>query len=138
MSPAGVPMSPTINKRVLVKLRFYGVFAILAAFVSAVNDYTNYLQFGPSPSLFFAVDPSTVVDWATITAKAMTDINALLSSLATALLGAVGLLTVKAGSSSKPTHMWAAFLAAISAGLSLYCGYECHCYVLTMVTTQTF
>lgn len=131
-------MSLAINKRMLVKIRFYSVFAILAAIVWAVNHYANHVIFGAPGTIFGATDPSSSVDWPFITVKAMTDANALLTSLATALLGAVGLLIVKARDSSKSAHMWAAFLAAISGGVSLYGGYQCHCFVLTMIAYQTF
>jgi hypothetical protein len=131
-------MPLAMSKRTLAKVRFYGVFVILAASVWAVGHYANRLIFGVPGTIFGVTDPSTSADWSSITVKAMTDINALLTSLATALLGAIGLLIANAGNSSKTAHTWAAFLAAISGGVSLYCGYECHCFVLTMITNQTF
>jgi hypothetical protein len=126
-------MSLTINKQMLVKIRFYGVFVTLAAFVWAVQvlAYRNIL-YAPS-TILGTINTSSTVDWSSITVKAMTDINALLTTLGTALLGAVGLLIAKAGNSSKSGHMWAAFLAAVCGGVSLYSGYECHCFILTMV-----
>ena len=123
-------MSLAISKRMLVKIRFYGVFVILAASVWAVHHFTNHFAFGVPGTIFGVTDPSSPADWPSTTVEVMTDIDALLTTLATALLGAVGLLIVKAGGSS---HKWAAFLAAISGGVSLYCGYQCHCFVLTMV-----
>jgi hypothetical protein len=63
----------------------------------------------------------------------------LLTTLATALLGALGLIMGnKVSAGSKLRHMWAAFLAAIGGVLSLYFGYVSHLNLLAMIGNEYF
>jgi hypothetical protein len=69
-----------------------------------------------------------------MTVQAMTQTNALLTTLGTALLGALGLLiSNRTQDRATSQHMWAAFLAAAAGGLSLFFGYMSHSNLLYMI-----
>jgi hypothetical protein len=64
----------------------------------------------------------------------MVQTNGLLTTLGTALLGAIGLLiSNRAASCSKPRHLWAAFLAVACGGVSLFFGYTSHSNLLYLI-----
>jgi hypothetical protein len=67
--------------------------------------------------------------------EAFLNMNGLLITLATALLGAIGFLM---GRGRKPTHLWAGFGSAICAMLSLYFGYQAYQDLLFMFQHNTF
>lgn len=69
---------------------------------------------------------------------AFLNMNSLLTTLGTALLGAVGFLMVRGRKTSSPTHLWAGFGSAICAMLSLYFGYQAYQDILYMFQYGTF
>ena len=80
---------------------------------------------------------SEVTDLQKMTVQAMTAANGLLTTLGTALLGALGLLiSNRERHSSESRHMWAAFLAALGGGVSLYYGYVGHLNLLWMISNN--
>ena len=79
-------------------------------------------------------DPVPPDDWQKMSVQAMAQTNGLLTTLGTALLGAVGLLiSNKAADCSRPRHLWAAFLAIACGALSLFFGYTNHSNLLYMI-----
>jgi hypothetical protein len=71
--------------------------------------------------------------------QAAADTTSLLTTLATALLAALGLLlTNRNENRPKLRHRWSALLTAASAGISLYYGYVKHLYLLTMINSSCF
>jgi hypothetical protein len=69
---------------------------------------------------------------------AFLNMNSLLITLGTALLGAVGFLMVRERKTPSPTHLWAGFGSAICAMLSLYFGYQAYQDLLFMFQNSTF
>ncbi len=131
-------MLTAINMRKISRIWFYVAVVILVASVWEVQVY-EYRKIFEAPGTIFSgssENPPPPSDWQKMSAEAMAGTNGLLTTLGTALLGAVGLLMVKARENSKLRHMWAAFLAAISGGVSLYFGYMSHLNLLAMVNNQ--
>lgn len=131
-------MPMEINRRKVARIWFYIIVVILVASVWELQVYEYHKIFEAPGTIFSGSSgsPPPPSDWQKMSAEAMTGTNGLLTTLGTALLGAVGLLMVKAREGSKLRHMWAAFLAAISGGVSLYFGYVSHLNLLAMVNNQ--
>lgn len=127
------------GKRVLTRTWFYVAALLLVAAVWGLQVYMYHLAY---PSPIFSESPGTPdmpSDWQKMSMQVMTDTNGLLTTLATALLGALGLMMgrkVSGGAGAR--HMWAAFLGAIGAVLSLYFGYVSHLNLLGMISNETF
>ncbi|MGB6689855.1 MAG: hypothetical protein WBE76_18620 [Terracidiphilus sp.] len=133
-------MQLSLDKLSLRRFRFYVIVGIILASVWGIQVYMYHKIFEMPGTIFSASSgtPAPPSDWQKMSVQAMSDTNALLTTLGTALLGAIGLMLVKARETSKSLHMWAAFLAAVSGGASLYFGYVSHLNLLAMISNQTF
>lgn len=132
-------MDPTAQKH-LSRMWFYIAVALLVASVWAVQVYAYHKIFNTEGTIFSGSSgpPPAPTEWQKMAAEAMATTNGLLTTLGTALLGALGLLIGnKAADGSRVRHMWAAFLAAVGAGLSLYFGYVSHLNLLAMISSET-
>jgi hypothetical protein len=135
--------SPT-GKRVFTRTWFYIAVLLLVLTVWGLQVRIYHQAFQPPSALSPVITelsgtPAMPNDWQKMSMQAMTDTNGLLTTLATALLGALGLMMgrkVSGGAGAR--HMWAAFLGAIGAGLSLYFGYVSHLNLLAMISNETF
>ena len=126
--------------RRLNRIWFYLAVVLLVASVWAIQVYAYRKIFGTEGTIFSASSgpPAPPTEWQKMAAEAMATTNGLLTTLGTAMLGALGLLIGnKAADGSRVRHMWAAFLAAVGAGLSLYFGYVSHLNLLAMISSQT-
>jgi hypothetical protein len=81
---------------------------------------------------------SSPSQWAQLGFQAMADTNRLLTTLATGLLGALGLLLSNKSRDRLPKHLWSAFLCAMTTTLSLYYGYVGHLHLLGMIYSENF
>jgi hypothetical protein len=134
-------MPPGAEKRRIARVWFYGAVLILVASVWGVQVHMYHKIFSGPGTIFSesSSTPSPPSDWQKMSIQAMTETNGLLTTLGTALLGALGLLMSNRGrDSSKSSHMWAAFLGAVGGGISLYFGYVSHLNLLAMISNQTF
>ncbi len=114
---------------VLFRLHFYGIAIFVLTSMYAFQSYEfNKSYFPPSTVISSAPsDPSTALAWQQMEERAASEYSSSLTTLATALVGALGWMMVEARRGSKKRHtklrhIWAAFLAAIYAGVSLYYG----------------
>jgi hypothetical protein len=128
-----------IPDQVIRRIRFYCAFAALAALVwviqkheyNKLNDQTGVLSSSSS-------SPSSALEWEKMQVTAATNNCALLTTLATALLGSIGWIMVEARKTSQLRHMWAGFLAALSTGISLYYGSLTQKFLLSMLWKEAF
>jgi hypothetical protein len=106
---------PLTGRLPIARLSFYIVCIVL---VGVMWQVTNYVNSRPYPT---APDSQPEMDKAV---DAYENINNLLITLGTGLLGAMGfLLTSKPREHYRLREMWPAVLSAVFVGLSLYFGY---------------
>jgi len=123
MPAAGV----TLGTRRLI---FYSV--VIAVAIAAGYASTRGLSF----ALPTRETPTT---WQQMGVQIASEATRLLITLASALLGALGLLLGnKFAGGGRPRHLWSAFACAIGAGVSLYYGYVVHMHLLGMIGYQAF
>jgi uncharacterized membrane protein len=127
-------MHPAPKKRTTTRYWFYLAVALIALSVWGLNFYVNKAVNNPGPVLLTPLSDSQKM-----VVQVLSDTNRQLTTFATTLLGAFGfLLANKARDSSKSRHIWAAFLAAMGGGLSLYYGYMSHLFLVAMVNNEIF
>jgi hypothetical protein len=110
------------------KFGFYLGVLVLAA---AVWEVQHYLR--SAPAIYDSIPIQTEA------VSAFLEMNRLLTTLATTLLGALGLLLFggfKGKSCSR--ELWAAVVGAVSVSLSIYCGYVAYLSVISMLEEGTF
>lgn len=130
-------MAPTSERRTTIRLAFYLGLVILVATVWRVQRHMNAAAFPPNTVI--SSSDSKVTDWQRMSVAAVSDSSQLLTTLATALLGGLGLLLSNRNAHRpKPRHMWSALLAAMAAGVSLYFGFVIHSYLVGMFSYETF
>jgi hypothetical protein len=134
-------MKPRTGKRVFTRAWFYVAVLLLVLSVWTLQVHMYHQVYTGENKVLSesAGAPAILNDWQKSAIQVMTDTNGLLTTLATALLGALGLMMgrkVSGGAGAR--HMWAAFLGAIGAGLSLYFGYVSHLNLLAMISNETF
>jgi hypothetical protein len=124
-------MTKTTRRAVALRITFY-VTAI--AFILAVIEFQKYVTarlFEP------AVATASLSPLQERTLEAFLDMNHLVTTLDTALLGAIGFLLF---SWKKPkrasSSLWIAFASAVSAFLSLFFGYVVYLALLWMLQSQ--
>lgn len=112
-------------------------FYIAAAFLALVVWRSEvYMQ---TRVQVYGVSADSLSDLQQQQLQAFLDMNRLLTTLATTLLGAVGLLTFggfKGHHCSR--ELWAAVAGGLCIGLSLYFGYHAYEDILFMLQNQTF
>jgi hypothetical protein len=130
-------MAPTSERRTTIRLAFYLGLVLLVATVWRVQRHMNAAAFPPNTVI--SSSDSKVTDWQRMSVAAVSDSSQLLTTLATALLGGLGLLLSNRNAHRpKPRHMWSALLAAMAAGVSLYFGFVIHSYLVGMFSYETF
>jgi len=135
-SPPNQTMVPTPTKQPTTRVWFYAAAVILVVSVWGIQNYEYHRIYGPGTVFSGTPDTPTPNDWQKMVTDTMTQTNGQLTSLGTALLGALGLLIGRTRNGSKFRHIWAAFLAAAGAVLSLYFGYMGHVYILSMINNH--
>jgi hypothetical protein len=121
-------MKRTMQRRIVKRFGFYFGAIVLAAVVWRIE---HYLQSGPSIYLATPIQDKAV--------DAFLEMNRLLTTLATTLLGAMGLLLFggfRGRSCSR--ELWAAIAGAVSVSLSIYYGYVAYLAVISMLETGSF
>jgi hypothetical protein len=133
---------PQTERRRIARVWFYLAVVVLVASVWGVQVHMYHKIFSGGDMIFSESSsaPSAPSDWQKMAIQAMTDTNSLLTTLGTALLGALGLLMSNhvRDDSKKARHMWAAFLGAVGGCISLYFGYVSHLNLLAMISNGTF
>jgi hypothetical protein len=86
----------------------------------------------------FSATPPGPTDWQKMSVTVEGNTGALLTTLATALFGAVGWLVFEARKKSKKRHLWAAFLAALCTSISLFCGAASQGHLVWMLSRENF
>jgi hypothetical protein len=125
------------NRRNIPRGWFYVAVVVVVVSVWGVQTLKYDKIYNVSGKIFSGSTGGGPNEWDKMSVAAMTETNTQLTTLATALLGALGLLMInKVQAGSKWRHMWAAFLGAVGGGLSLYFGYGSHLYLLTMISNQ--
>jgi hypothetical protein len=129
-------MPSTNERRRTTRLAFYVAFGVLVATVWEVQRHMNAAAFPPNSVIS---SESNVTDWQRMSVSAVSETSRLLTTLATALLGGIGLLLGNRDQHRpKPRHLWSALLAAMAAGVSLYFGFVIHSYLVGMFSYETF
>jgi hypothetical protein len=135
-APANQTIAPTLAKRPIARVWFYAAVVILVLSVWGIQKHEYHRIYGTAAVFSGTPDTPTPNDWQKMVTDTMTQTNGQLTSLGTALLGALGLLIGRARNGSKFRHFWAASLAAAGAVLSLYFGYLGHVYILSMINNH--
>jgi hypothetical protein len=129
-------MHPASKRLDMPRAWFYIAVVVAVAGVWGIQAY-KYDKNNAPGTIFAGSTDAGAQEWDKMSVQAMTETNTQLTTLATALLGALGLLMLnKVERGSKWRHMWAAFLAAGGAVLSLYFGYASHLYLLALINEQ--
>ena len=128
------------GERVFTRTWFYvAAFLLVLTVWGGQKLMYHHAYLSPIISESSGTPPATPSDWQKMSMQVMTDTNGLLTTLATALLGALGLMMGrKVSGGAGVRHLWAAFLGALGAVLSLYFGYVSHLNLLGMITNETF
>lgn len=133
----GITMQQVIGRSRFVRLGFYFATIALVAIVWIARRHMDAAAFG---GIIFS--SSTTADpnqWQQMGLQAISEMNTLLTTLATALLGALGLLLSSgARNGPRPRHLWSAFISALLVGVSIYFGYVVHLHVLWMIKYENF
>ncbi|MGA8108456.1 MAG: hypothetical protein WBD46_01950 [Acidobacteriaceae bacterium] len=132
-------MQLSLQRSRFTGLGFYLAVAALAVTVWQVQRHLTRVTFPPNEIISSSSDAPA--QWQQLAVNAVSDSTALLTTLATALLGALGLLLVNRGRDKErtpPRHPGSAFLCAAGACVSLYFGYVEHLYLVFMISNQTF
>jgi hypothetical protein len=121
-------MTMTIRQRIVDRFAFYFGAIVLATVVWRIQIHLQSIPIigSGAPMKDRAVD-------------AFLEMNRLLTTLSTSLLGAMGLLLFGGfNGRSCSRELWAAIVAAVSLGLSIYYGYAVYQAVLSMLATSSF
>jgi hypothetical protein len=133
-------MLPAIRRQSITRLWFYAAFAALVAVVWGTQFYLGGVPNLPSGTIISSSSPdSSPSQWQQMGFQAISETNRLLTTLGTALLGALGLLLGNRDRTRpKPQHLWSAFLCAMVTCLSLFYGYVGHLNLLAMIYSESF
>lgn len=129
-------MQPVVGQGKITRFAFYIAVVVLIVTVWRIQGHLNATAFPPN-TVFSSSSPPT--EWQQMGVQAVSETTRLQTTLATAMLGALGLLLVNRGPDRrKPRHLWSAFLSAMSAGVSLFFGFVVHLYLVGMIESGTF
>jgi len=121
-------MRRSIGQSIFRRFGFYLGVLVLAG---AVWEVQHYLQ--SAPTIYDAIPIQTEA------VSAFLEMNRLLTTLATTLLGALGLLLFGGfRGKSCSRELWAAVVGAVSVSLSIYCGYVAYLAVISMLEAGSF
>jgi len=130
-------MQPGTVRRVVARSGFYVAVVVLVLMVWRIQYFMDAKTFGPN-TIFFSSSTDAPSQWQQMGVQAVSETNSLLTTLATGLLGALGLLLNRGRNRPKRIHLYSAFLCAVGGGLSLYFGYVSHLHLLWMIKNNTF
>ena len=136
--PRPIPPQPKSKPRWITRLGFYLATIALVIVVWRIQLRTDRVAFPADQSTVFSSASDAPSQWQQLAIQALSETNQLLTTLATALLGALGLILSREHRRSKPRHLWSAALCALCTGLSLYYAYVIHVRLLWMVTIENF
>jgi len=112
-------------------LRRFGFYLGVLVIAGAVWEVQHYLQ--SAPAIYDSIPIQTEA------VSAFLEMNRLLTTLATTLLGALGLLLFGGfRGKSCSRELWAAVVGAVSVSLSIYCGYVAYLAVISMLEAGSF
>jgi hypothetical protein len=133
----GIAMQQSIGRTRVVRLGFYFATVALVGVVWIARRHMDAAAFGGI--IFSSSSTSDPNQWQQMGLQAISEMNTLLTTLATALLGALGLL-LSSGARNRPRtrHLWSAFISALMVGVSIYFGYVGHLHVLWMIKNENF
>ena len=139
-SPFWSKLSSWLHEPKLTRMRFYAVVAVVVAMVWAVQKYEYDKIYGVSGLIFSSspADLSTLSDGQKMAAAAETGRISQLTNLAMALLGGIGWLLFNFRKEIQSTNVFAAFLASLCAGVSIYFGSARQGDLLFMLSNQSF
>src|ERR1700730_12531017 len=130
-------MHLAIGRPRTARVGFYVAIILLVAIVWGVQRHMDVIAFGPNTIISYS--PGKPNQWQQMGLQAVSEMNSLLTTLATAMLGGVGLLLAKREPARpRPRHLWSAFIIAGFVAISLYFGYVGHLHVLWMIKNETF
>lgn len=137
---AGSQIDPQLRSRFSARLRGFGFYIAVTALALVVWEMQHRLTAATfPPNEIIASSGDAPAQWQQLAVHAVSDSTSLLTTLATALLGALGLLLVnRAKNQTPPRHLWSAFICGAAACVSLYFGYVEHLYLVYMLSNQTF
>lgn len=123
-------MSTTATKTRINRVGFYIALAVIAAIA---------WQLQSGPAAFFPQPTDKPTEWQQMGVQVAAESTRLLTTLASALFGALGLLLGSAFSKdSVPRQAWSAIVSALCAGLSLFYGHVVHLHLLWMLDNRVF
>ena len=135
---------PTQRSR-LARMGFYFAVVLAVLIVWQIQRYMNLKSFGPgviiasSSSSTPSASDQMGLQWDQMGLQVVSEKDSLLTTLGTAMMGALGFLLVGGPRTrTRPRHQWSAFVSALCVGVSLYFGYVSHLHVLWMIKSQTF
>jgi hypothetical protein len=134
-------MQSATGRRRITRLVFYIAVAALVVTVWRIERNMNVATFPPNTIMSSSPSdtPSSPSQWQQMGVQAVSETTRLLTTLATALLAALGLLLVNRDSDRpKPRHLWSAVLSAMGAGVSLFFGFVVHLYLVGMINSESF
>jgi hypothetical protein len=130
-------MQQAIGRSRIVRLGSYFATIALVAIVWIARRHMDAVAFGGI--IFSSSSTADPNQWQQMGLQAISEMNTLLTTLATALLGALGLLLSSgARNGPRPRHLWSAFISASLVGVSIYFGYVVHLHVLWMIKYENF
>jgi hypothetical protein len=139
-------MGPYTGRGRFNRLGVYGAYIavlIVAAAVLLIQRHL-FLETFPQNTVLSAsaYPPPKIPDptgWQKLGIQADSDRTNLLTTLATGLLGGLGLLLFNRGSERpKPRYLWSAILSALGAGVSLFFGFVAHTFLAAMLDAEYF
>lgn len=86
----------------------------------------------------FSTSPPQPSEWQKMSVTVEGNTGALLTTLATALFGAMGWIMIEARKTPKKRHMWAGYLAALCTGVSLFFGAASQGHLVSMLSRGSF
>ena len=135
---------PTQRSRI-ARLGFYFAVVLAVVIVWQIQRYMDFKSFGPEVIIASSSSGTTGeadrmgLQWDQMGLQVVSEKDSLLTTLGTAMMGALGFLLVSGPRNRpRPRHQWSAFISALCVGVSLYFGYVSHLHVLWMIKGQTF
>jgi hypothetical protein len=123
------------------RLNFYVLAIVIGAVVLVFQHYMDKIAY-QDPGIIVSSSlnqPDTIPPWQEKALETYSSMSGLLTTLATALLGALGYLLINARQAVPQLHHGASAVgSALFAGLSVYFGYVSHLTVLSSTYSNVF
>jgi hypothetical protein len=128
-------MSVEARLRMFSRVGFY-VVVIICAVVA-----WRFQQHWTTPSWpadgIISSSQAEMTSWDAKAIDAASQTNSLLTTLGTAMLGAIGLLLINHSARHRPRHLWSAMGSSVCVGISIYFGYVGYLEVLAATTNHS-